>query len=87
MGRRIPLIRGRTPRGDADMKYAEIKKVLKIKYVSRLMGVPSMTDSMSKRCPEMRIRNSMAIDHCYDAVMELRKRLDAIKVDIVKAVK
>jgi hypothetical protein len=29
----------------------------------------------------------MAIDHCHEAVLELRKRLEAIRVDIVKAVK
>jgi hypothetical protein len=81
------LIRGRTPRGDADWKYAEIKKVLKVRYVSRLMGLAPLPESMSKRCPEILVRHSMAIDHCYEAVLELRKRLEAIRVDIVKAVK
>jgi hypothetical protein len=83
------LIRGRTPRGDADRKYAEIKKLLNIKYVSRLMGLPTplYVTMCQREHPEILIRTSMAIDHCHEAVLELRKRLEAIRVDIVKAVK
>jgi len=85
MAKHRDSMRGYTPRHDIDRQYATIKKVVKVKYVSRLMGLKSSMETLlAQGCPGITIRKSLAIEHCYDAVQVLKRRLLWIRENIVR---